>query len=236
MNIPILHGVIDRRILVNYSIDPVVTAKIIPAPFRVKTHNGAAVGGICLIRLKQVKPKYIPGSFGISSENAAHRFAVEWDEDGVVKEGVYIPRRDTSSLMNSIAGGRLFPGKHHHAKFDVSENTGNYNIAFTSKDGTGISLKSNTKEQFYSKSLFSSIEDASCFFQNGAVGCSPGKGKYDGLLLNTYQWKVSPLEVTEVQSSFFEDKTIFPEGSVQFDNALLMRNIEHEWISICNKQ
>jgi hypothetical protein len=37
------------------------------------------------------------------------------------------------------------------------------------------------------------------------------------------------LKVTSVYSSFFSDKSIFPKGSIAFDNALLMRGIEHEW-------
>ena len=56
------------------------------------------------------------------------------------------------------------------------------------------------------------------------------KNSFDGLELQTYNWKVSPLEVENVHSSFFEDKAIFPEGSIKFDNALLMKNIEHKWI------
>ncbi|WP_295676198.1 hypothetical protein [uncultured Empedobacter sp.] len=40
------------------------------------------------------------------------------------------------------------------------------------------------------------------------------------------------MEVSHVKSSFFEDETIFPKGSVQFDNAILMTNIEHEWKSL----
>jgi hypothetical protein len=30
-------------------------------------------------------------------------------------------------------------------------------------------------------------------------------------------------------SSFFEDEKRFPRGSVQFDHALIMRDIPHEW-------
>jgi hypothetical protein len=40
---------------------------------------------------------------------------------------------------------------------------------------------------------------------------------------------VELLEVERVRSSFFDDKSLFPEGSIEFDCALLMRNIEHEW-------
>ena len=54
---------------------------------------------------------------GMTSENSAHRIAVEWDdEEGVVKEGVFVPRRDTDSRLVALAGGRIFPGMHHLSK------------------------------------------------------------------------------------------------------------------------
>jgi hypothetical protein len=37
------------------------------------------------------------------------------------------------------------------------------------------------------------------------------------------------LAFEEVRSSFFEDESLFPRGSSEFDCALLMRGIEHEW-------
>jgi hypothetical protein len=37
------------------------------------------------------------------------------------------------------------------------------------------------------------------------------------------------LEVSRVSSSFFENASLFKDGDVQFDNALLMSRIEHEW-------
>src|SRR5688572_23448880 len=94
MRLPRIRGVIDRRMLVNIRVDPEVAAKVIPAPFRPKLAGGYAVGGVCLIRLKQFRPTFLPAAIGIGSENAAHRFAVEWDHAGRTREGVYIPRRD----------------------------------------------------------------------------------------------------------------------------------------------
>jgi hypothetical protein len=47
--------------------------------------------------------------------------------------------------------------------------------------------------------------------------------------LHCRTWHVEPLAVEEVRSSFFEDETLFPKGSIEFDCALLMRGIEHEW-------
>ncbi|MEZ2335661.1 hypothetical protein AB6735_08490 [Mucilaginibacter sp. RCC_168] len=51
------------------------------------------------------------------------------------------------------------------------------------------------------------------------------------MLLETNQWEVKALEVSKVRSSYFEDESIFPKGSVKFDNALIMINIPHEWSS-----
>lgn len=235
MKIPTIHGFIDRRILINFVADPKVVEKIIPAPFRPKSYKGKAIVGICLIRLKNIKPKGLPNMFGISSENGAHRISVEWDEDGQVKEGVFIPRRDTSLRLNTLLGGRLFPGKHYLAKFNVKEANESYHIDFTSSDNTKISIDAKETQTLSTNSIFETLENVSDFFEKGAIGYSPNGKKYDGIQLKAYRWKVTPLEVSQVQSSFFENEMLFPAGSIQFDNALLMTNIEHEWHSVANK-
>ncbi|SDR87172.1 Uncharacterized conserved protein (COG2071) [Mucilaginibacter mallensis] len=235
MKIPTLSGVIDRRILVNFTVEADIASLIVPSPFKPKLVEGKAIAGICLIRLKQVRPKGLPPFVGIGSENGAHRIAIEWVEDGELKEGVYVPRRDTSSLFNTIAGGRVFPGKHHHAKFDVQENGNDYHVAFNSSDRTIISVDARITDSFDPKSIFKDLETASNFFKAGSLGYSPNNNKYDGLLLNTYKWEVKPLEVSKVVSSYFENEQIFPKGSVHFDNALLMTNIAHEWSSVADK-
>ena len=234
MKIPKITGTIERRILINYQVDKEVVAKFLPKPFRPKLVNDRAVVGICLIRLKDIRPKGLPKFIGISSENGAHRIAVEWTDKDGVQEGVYIPRRDTSSKLNSLAGGRIFPGVHHFADFKVDERDGNYSVEFRSEDDTFLSIKAQETKDWNSDSIFEDLDCASCFFEKGAVGYSPDNsgGKFDGLELKAYRWKVTPLKVSEVRSSFFENENIFPSGSVKFDNALLMRNIEHEWKSL----
>jgi hypothetical protein len=235
MKLPTIHGYIDRRILVNFTADPAVVSKIIPEPFHPKVYNGKAIVGICLIRLKNIKLKGLPDFVGISSENGAHRIAVEWEENGETKEGVYIPRRDTSLRLNTILGGRIFPGRHFLAKFNVKESQGNYHIDFTSSDNTTISIDAKESSQFNPNSIFKTLENVSDFFEKGAVGYSPNGDKYEGLKLQAYKWQVQPLEVQNVHSSFYENEIIFPKGSVQFDNALLMTRVEHEWKSMQDK-
>lgn len=234
MKIPKIKGIIDRRILINYQVDVDVLTKYLPAPFKPKIVNGKGVVGICLIRLKNIRPRYLPKFFGVTSENGAHRIAVGWSVDGKIKEGVYIPRRDTSSLLNALAGGRIFPGVHHHANFNVKEEKGKYSIEFNSDDNTSLSIVAEETNNWNEFSIFETIECASSFFQEGAVGYSPTKkaNDFDGLELKTNNWKVSALNVSSVHSSFFENLDVFPKGTVKFDNALLMKNIKHEWNSL----
>lgn len=66
--------------LVNYIAEPSVVEKILPKPFKPKLFDGKAIVGICLIRLKNIKPKGFPSFIGVNSENGAHRIAVEWED------------------------------------------------------------------------------------------------------------------------------------------------------------
>ena len=230
MKIPKIKGLIERRILINYRVKIDILKEYLPKPFEPIEVNKYGIVGICLIRLKNIRPIGIPSKFGIESENGAHRIAVKWKEKNGFKEGVYIPRRDTSSKINSIVGGKIFPGEHHLSEFKVKENNNKYEIKFNNEDGTVLEIYAEAASNYSENSIFKNIEEASKFFEKGAIGYSPNKSNcYDCLELKTYKWNVEPLNVKYVKSSFFENSEIFPEDSVEFDNALLMKNIEHEW-------
>jgi uncharacterized protein YqjF (DUF2071 family) len=232
MRLPELQGVIRRRLLINFRVDPAVMQKHLPPPFRPKLHNGFAVTGICLIRLEEVRPRYISSILGLTSENAAHRIAVEWDDAGVINTGVYINRRDTGSLLNQIAGGRLFSGEHHRAAFRVADDGQHVLIEMASTDG-GIHVKviGCATGELPESSIFRSLEEASAFFQAGSLGYSATRDgtRLDGLSLQTHSWTVAPFEVDHVESSYFDNDALFPKGSIDFDCALVMRNVAHVW-------
>lgn len=221
--VPQVSGVIKRRLLVNFRADPEVVSPLLPDRFKAKLHKGKAVVGICLIRLEHMRPSGLPQPLGMSSENAAHRIAVEWEGE----EGVYVPRRDTDSLVNQLIGGRLFPGEQHNARFQVQDDGREVSLEMKSSDGE-VSLKVVGREAaaLPSSSIFSSIEEASGFFEKGEIGYSAthDSDRLEALALKTEAWKVAPFKVDEVYSSFFSDM-----AGVEFDHALVMRDIPHRW-------
>ena len=233
MKLPVLNGVIDRRILLNYKVLPGIAAKLLPSGLEPIVINGYASAGICLLRLKNIGVRGTPSCARISSENAAHRFLVRSTESGKVAYGVYIPRRDTDSVLNVVLAGQMFSWPHYHASFQTEESNGRYHVTMKSNDGHAtVEVRARIAETFPSASMFRSLDDASATFCKSSTGLSPSRtgGKLKSIRLQTRTWQVKPLEVEHLYSSYFEDRTVFPEGSIQFDNGLLMEGIEHEWL------
>jgi hypothetical protein len=162
---PALRTVIERRLLINYRVDPDVLARFLPAPFQPELVNGYVVAGICLIRLGRVRPAGLPAVAGLTLDSAAHRVAVRWDTaDGRVT-GVYIPRRDTSSRLAALLGGRVFPGWQHLARFRAEEDhQGRFRIKADSRDRVvRIQVEGHLSDQLMPGSVFASLDCASRF-------------------------------------------------------------------------
>lgn len=80
----------------------------------------------------------------------------------------------------------------------------------------------------WASTLFETVENASKFFQSGAIGWSPTRDKrtLKGLKLETTQWRVHPGQAISVESSFFDT---LPVGSAMLDSVLVMRNVPVTW-------
>ena len=233
MKPPVMAGVIERRLIVNYRVAPDVAAALLPPPLRPQLVGDAAVGGICLIRLGKLRPRGIPAWMGLRSENAAHRIAVEWDSERGVESGVYIPRRDSAALTNVMVAGRLFPGDQSYARFEVDERIDDLRVAFESRDGdVRVAVHAVAAPSFGGNALFADLDVASQFFRAGSLGYSPRRAgtELDGLELETPEWRVEPVRLLEARSSYFDDPERFPAGSATLDCALLMRDVSARWV------
>jgi hypothetical protein len=229
---PTIQATIERRILVNYRLDPDMLAGFLPEPFRPALVGGFAIAGICLIRLGGIRPAGLPAVLGATSENAAHRVAVEWDTAEGPVTGVYIPRRDTSSRLGALLGGRAFPGWQHRARFQVEEAGGSFRVQVSSHDGqVRIAVRAHRTAGVMAGSVFTSVEQASEFFRCAPVGyaVTPTSGVFDGVALTAEGWGIEALLLDEVRSSFFDNPARFPPGTAVPDSAFLMAGLETCW-------
>jgi hypothetical protein len=232
MRLPRMNGEIERRLLVNYRVDPEALRRLLPERFRPQLVDGAGVAGICLIRLGGLRPRFVPAAFGLTTENAAHRIAVEWDTPDGTESGVYIPRRDTDSRLTVVLGGRAFPGVHSRARFTVAETDDDIRVGLRSMDGdVEVDVHVAVEPELAGSALFADVTAASRFFETGAVGWSPGRtaGDVEGVRLDTTAWRVEPGRIVSVASSYFSDPAVFPPGSAEPDCALVMRRVPVRW-------
>jgi hypothetical protein len=224
-----VESTIERRLLVNYRIAPEVVAKLLPSPLRPQLVRGHAVGGICFIRLGDLRPAGVPKAFGLRTENVAHRFAVEWDDSTGNHVGVYVPRRDSDSRITAASGGRIFPGRHHLARFAVSERDG-VRITVAARDNRlRLSVEAHETGGIGGE-LFSSTEEALDFFRCGSLGLAPQGSAYAGVRLECARWEGVPMQVERIRSNLFDDVSQFPKGSIEFDGALLMKDLPVRWV------
>ncbi len=233
--LPLIEGVIARRVLLNFRADADVVQRLLPPPLKVDQHRGHAIVGVCLIRLEHLRPSAIPSPLGLSSENMAHRVAILYPADGGMRPGVFIWRRETDKRIVELLGGRLFPGVHHHARFRVREDEDRLRMEVSSDDGEAdVSFSARISGDWRGTPSFGTFHEVSEFFRKGDCGfsCSLRGDELEGLQLKTLTWVMVPMEVESQRSAFFSDSKRFPVGSIEFDCALLMRGVPHEWHQI----
>ena len=78
--------------------------------------------------MSALRPAHLPRAAGLTTENVAHRFGVEWDDEQGSHTGVYVPRRDTDSRITSALGARIFPGAYHILTNTGSTDSGSMSI------------------------------------------------------------------------------------------------------------
>jgi hypothetical protein len=118
--------------------------------------------------------------------------------------------------------------------FNVCEDGDRLSLDVVSDDGAmRVTVSGQVANHLPAGSVFGSLAEASQFFETGTLGYSvtSDPGRYDGIELRCKSWQVTPLHVDRLESTFFDDLTVFTPGSATFDCALLMRGIEHEWHS-----
>ena len=211
-----------RRLLISYRVDPAVAATLLPDGFRPQIVGGSALAGVCVLGLESIRPSWADRRWGLRSENAAHRIAVEWDGPEGVEQGVFIFERHSSAWHPVLFGGRMFPGIHRRARFRIRESGDRY--ALTMQAGAH-SLDADVEVGGeWTSGVFGSVDEASDFYRAGRIGWSLG---HDGrtvepVALSTEEWKIEGAQLHHLRSSFFD---ALPAGSAVFDSVVVMRDL-----------
>jgi hypothetical protein len=227
-----VEGLMARRLLLNYWLDPDVARRLVPEQFELALVNGFAVAGICLLRLEQMRPHGLPAAVGIASENMAHRVAIRYREGDAWRDGVYIWRRDTDSLLARRLGGLLFPGTFRDAEFRVREGEETLEMEVLTADGAAdVRFRAVLGTEWKWSLLFARLNDVEHFFRQADRGfhCAAGGSQLEGVRLHQQRWEMTAVAVAEAHAAYFADQARFPRGTVGFDSAVLLHGVPHYW-------
>lgn len=229
----VLSGRTTRRLVVNFRVDARVIRKLLPAGLEPRLVGGHGIAGISFARIEDVRAKFLPISFGVASDSVMHRIAVAPGGSSSKADrptAAYVPRRDTSSMVDSLIRDRETPVERARSRFDVEETDGAIELLVRSYDDRmEIRLNAEEAESWPESSLFRSIGEAVSFFGDTQVRelADDGAGLAEGSVRR--RWVAQPLVVHRIESSFFDDPTLFPPGSFSVDHALSLWNIGSVW-------
>lgn len=218
MKAPSLRGRIERRILLDVAVDPDVAARQVPPGFTLRLLDGAAVAGICLIRLVELRPPGLPAVVGRTTTAAAHRISVH-GPDG--SPGVFVPRRDTSSRAAALAGGRVWPGVHGRADITWTADR----VEVVAADGARVTVALGASGHHLTD------PDAAIALHSAELTAwSPDRrGGLEAADLECVCWRARPVGVAGWSSSWLGDAAVFPPGSTALAGALVMEDVAVTW-------
>ena len=218
-----LDSTIEHRLLVNFAADPAVAARLVPAPFEPEFVDGAAILGLCAVRLRSPRPAGLP-AIPMRADGTAHRIAVVHRETG--KRAVWVPLRHTSSRIAAITGGRLVAGVQHPGRFVVRSAPGAVSVRVQAPD-LDVRVTVEPTDALVSR-RFADMDAISAFFHDAPVAYSRNRSgdAAEGLRLHTTGWSIGPARLVEFHSSFLD---ALPAGSLELDSVLLMRGVPALW-------
>ena len=171
------------------------------------TRRRCWVAGICLIRLGGLRPRLLPAAVRLTTENAAHRIAVEGQPTA------------RSRLSTSATGHRLpahraagragLSGVHSGHASPWPRATTICRSPCAARMATWKSTSTSPWNRNFRQRSVRRCDRGIPLLEQGAVGCRrPSAGEVEGVRLDTTAWRVDP-DASCVRSSYFSDAAVF---------------------------
>lgn len=197
---------VECNILLNYKTDLDELNSVLPEAFYpIEVDEGVGIGGVSAASMKDTRPKHVPRTLGITTDNTMHWISVKWKQGDEVHRGRYVVRRDAQGRVNAFAERAFFPGdvKHGRVRIDVDTGDGSYWVR-ADCDSEFVRFDAEETDGIQDGSVFGSTQDVLKFFANEEVGYAGTPGNFEVVNSTSVDGEIRPLEVRKARSSFFE--------------------------------
>ena len=151
-------GVVRRRFLVSYAVEPSLLSTKVPPGAELSTHNGFAWVSACFVELADMRPSFVPKGLGSGFYYLIHRTRARLPyPDGSLRESVLVLEANMNKPFLALLG-RMTTG----VQFRVRE------IAFVEKnDGWELSMMTEGSVLYHARiprlSIGESLPESSMF-------------------------------------------------------------------------
>lgn len=217
---------VDRRILILYRVSAAVLEQLLPAA-TTRTGVECALAGIAFRRRRMMRSRLVPARFG-TSQCVTHFVRLPAGSGARGRSSVLALRHDNSSRWQTwwtAAGGG------HHARFRVVDGIDSLELAGESDDRQmHLFLRARVTRSLPEGSMFRSVPQAAeCLAADLAGLGLLGSANVMGQGGAWSHLRMEPLDVTQLESSFFDRWREQGPGLVEFDSAFSLREDQLAW-------
>jgi hypothetical protein len=218
---------VDRRILILYRVSAAALEQRLSAAVELRQMADCALAGIAFRRRRTMRSRLVPARFG-TSQCATHFVRLPTSSVPGHPAGVLALRHDSTSRWEvwwTAAGGG------HHARFRVVDSADSLELVGDSDDRQmHLFLRAQVARSLPDGSMFRSVPQAAeCLAADlaglGLLRTAHGAGQ-GGVWSHL---RLEPLDVTRLESSFFDRWREQCPGLVEFDSAFSLREDQLAW-------
>ena len=223
-------GVVRRRFLVSYAVEPSLLSTRVPPGAELSTHNGFAWVSACFVELAGMRPSFVPKGLGSRFRYLIHRTRARLlYPDGVLRESVLVLEANMNKPFLALLG-RVTTGVNFRVReIDLVEGDDGWELSMAA-NGSVLYRASIPRlsigESLPENSMFQNTSDADRFL----LGVSYG-GEWDKpkgrlrLLAETHDPWTAFAGACDTKRFDFLEK--LGASSLQADHVVTMTNIPH---------
>ncbi len=211
-----MSGLLKQCWLFTYQTPAEAVGHLLPPQLEPVTYRGYAFWNIVVCEIEGLRPKLLPGFWGIRYWHVAYRLYVCFrPASGESIEGLYFVRSDCDNTLVAAAGNLLTNFNFHLAAIEIRHGISTMTIEIDSADAPAhICLRTDVPSELPVHSAFESLEEAAAFlkYEPAGISTSPdGKTNVVRIARVERNWRSKLVQVQTAHWTFLDGQPVLPE-------------------------
>ena len=214
--------------LVNFSIDPDVLARALPAPLKPSLFADRAWLSVVIAQMSGMRPVGVPAPLGITYNQVVYRAVVRHGD----ARGVHFLRSDTDSRVMSALGNAMSFFAFHHAQIELERLDTVQSVRVRTPDeAADVSARFTPTAALPATSAFPDLATAKAQLVElfDAFHPRPGSPVTDVVSIRRDDWELAVVHDEVAHYALMDGGDVFPQGSAILDSVFAVTDLDYRW-------